>query len=258
MSILRIGIVARSLRTPLRRSLATAGQLQADGVEIDLRTELPTTDLGPSAIRQVRKLLEDHRLALAAVAFPTRRGFAHAEQLDQRMAATRAAIDAASKLGTRTLVIHPGPIPAEDEPARQVLRESLTALARTADHYGVTLALQADSDNGEALPAVLEELPADTVGVCFNPAELVAGGWNPSEAVQHFGNRLCYLYAADAVRDLATRGAVSVELGRGSVEWPELLGRLEEHEYRGWLCAGLREGSGLEELENAIAYLRAV
>ncbi|MCA9241858.1 MAG: sugar phosphate isomerase/epimerase, partial [Planctomycetales bacterium] len=207
MAILRIGIVARSLRQPLRKSLVIAGRLGADGVEIDLRTELPIADLGPSAVRQVRKLLEDNRLALAAVSFPTRRGYAHTEQLDQRLAATRAAIDAASKLGAPTLVIHPGAIPAQDTSSRRVLSESLGTLAQTADHYGVVLGLQADSDNAADLPHVLAGLPEDRVGVCLNPAELIAGGQQPTEVVKLIGPRLRYVYAADAVRDLATRGA---------------------------------------------------
>ena len=41
--------------------------------------------------------------------------------------------------------------------------------------------------------------------------------------------------ACDAVREAGTRDAVEVELGRGSADFPELLGRLTEFDYRGWV-----------------------
>jgi sugar phosphate isomerase/epimerase len=58
---------------------------------------------------------------------------------------------------------------------------------------------------------------------------------------------------------VATRGAVEVELGRGSAEFPELLGRLTEFDYRGWVTIERRESPDpLSEIGNAVEYLRSL
>ncbi|TWT78495.1 Xylose isomerase-like TIM barrel [Posidoniimonas polymericola] len=258
MPAVRIGVVTSSLRRPLRSALLSASQSGADGVEVDLRTELPTADLSESAVRQLRKLLEDLRLTVGAAAFPTRRGFGDPRELDRRIAATQAAMAAARKLGARVVVLRLGEPPAADDPQRPLLEDSLQALSRHADHIGVRIALQASGDQLETLAGLLDTLPNHLLGVSLDPAGLIAEGVDIKQAFDAIGRRLSHVYAADAVRDLSTRGAVPVELGRGSVEWPEALGRLEEHDYRDWLFVKLREGAGPDELENAVAYLRAV
>ena len=57
VSNLKIGIQTRSLRQPLKKALQTAARLGADGVEVDLRTELPMAELSHTSIRQFRKQL---------------------------------------------------------------------------------------------------------------------------------------------------------------------------------------------------------
>ena len=64
VSNLKIGIQTRSLRQPLKKALQTAARLGADGVEVDLRTELPMAELSHTSIRQFRKQLEDLNLSL--------------------------------------------------------------------------------------------------------------------------------------------------------------------------------------------------
>ncbi len=253
----KICVATRSLRCPLRTGLELAGRLGADGVELDLRSELPLTELSPSAIRQLRKLLEDLRLRVGVASFPTRRGFGDPAELDRRLEATRAAMKGAGQLGAKVLVVRLGPVPAQaDSPAHTLLVESLTSLARHGEHVGVRLALVASGASIDPLPALLAELPSESLGVSIDPAELLADGHSPGGAAALLGGSLLHLYATDAVRDLSSKGAVVVELGRGSVDWPEFLAQLEEHDYQGWATLLLREGGSLGELENAIRYLR--
>lgn len=255
----KIGVAATTLRRPLRQALDFASRCQADGVEFDLRNELRPIDLTPSAVRQLRKLMEDLRLSACSAAFPTRRGFDDPSELDRRLAGAAAAIKGAAELGARVLAIRSGIPSAEDQPDRRLqLVESLTLLARQAEHYGVQLALQTSADACSRLPELLADLPRPIVAACLDPAELIYGGESAAETAALLGPAIAHVYASDAVRDLAVRSAVTVELGRGSVDWPELLSLLEQHDYHGWTVIRLREGGAAEEVENAAAFLRAV
>lgn len=259
MPAVRIGVATRSLRRRVRTALDLASRIGAEGVEIDLRTELPASELTPSALREIRKLLDDLRLKVPVASFPTRRGFGDEEQLDRRLAATHMAIQATAQLGGSVLVLQTGPLEEEEGTAGgALLLDSLITLAGHGDHFGVQLALETPSNGIQLLPGLLKQLPQPTVAACLNPAELLAAGQSPSEAASALGDCVGHLYASDAVRDLSARGAVSVELGRGSVDWPELLSLLEEHNYRGWASLALRDGGDPAELENAVAYLRAL
>ena len=78
------------------------------------------------------------------------------------------------------------------------------------------------------------------------------------EAVELLGPDVLHVHACDAVRDLAGRGN-EVELGRGTADFPELLGRLTEFDYRGWITIERRDSANpIAEIENAVAYLRAL
>ena len=115
MTTLKIGIQISSLRLPLRQAIATASRLDADGIEIDARSELIPSQLSQTGLRQIRKLLDDYRLKVAAVAFPTRRGFEELEELDRRVAATQAAMKLAYDLGCNVVVNRIGRVPERSD-----------------------------------------------------------------------------------------------------------------------------------------------
>ncbi|QDU91583.1 Xylose isomerase-like TIM barrel [Pirellulimonas nuda] len=255
-----IGIQLASLAAPLRRGLALASQLGADGVEIDLRTGLPAGDVSQTAARELRKLLADQNLKVSAAAFPTRRSLADPEELDRRIAALREATRAAARLGARVLVVRAGRIPSEDESdARQTLIHSLTAIASTGDREGVVIALETGHESPADLATLLDELPMGLVGADLHPARLLSGGHAPLEAAGALGPRIVHVHAADAVHDFAERRVVEVELGRGAVDFPEIVGALEQFDYRGWITIERRHATRpVEEIGDAVAFLRSL
>ena len=106
---------------------------------------------------------------------------------------------------------------------------------------------------------LLAHLPEHTVGVDLHPAGLIVGGHSPGEAVELLGQHVLHVHASDAVRDVAGRGAIEVELGRGSADLPELMGRLAEFKYRGWVTIERRDAADpIAEIGNAVAYLRSL
>jgi sugar phosphate isomerase/epimerase len=251
----RIAIQTKCLAQPLRQALHTAGRLEADGVQIDLRQELPVAELSDTAIRQLRKMLDDLNLRVGSVAFPTRRGFANPDQLERRIEATLQAMHAASRLGARVMLVMLGPCPAPESAERATLLEALGTLSSNGNRLGVELALQTTATASE-LEQLLGELPEGALGLDVNPAELVLQSKSPREFVQQLGSRVTHLFANDAVRGFGSTGGGEVELGRGAADFPELLAMLEEHGYRGWATIE-RHGSRQPavDVENAVRFL---
>jgi sugar phosphate isomerase/epimerase len=256
---LKIGIQTLSLRQPLKQALRTAARLGAEGVEIDVRTELPAGELSQTGLRELHKLLVDLNLRVSAVAFPTRRGYDVPDDLERRVQATQAAMRFARELRTEVVINRVGQVFDDaSDPRFTRLVEALTALGSYGNHVGVRLAAQTGGERPQNLARLIDALPEQTVGVDLHPTGLVLGGHSPREAVELLGPHVLHVHACDAVRDAAGR-ANEVELGRGTADFSELLGRLTEFDYRGWVTIERRDAADpISEIENAVAYLRAL
>ncbi|HEX6962037.1 MAG TPA: TIM barrel protein [Lacipirellula sp.] len=256
---IKVAVQTKCLAQPLRQALHTASRLGGEGVQLDLRHELPAAELSDTALRQLRKLLDDLNVRVASTAFPTRRGYAETQDLDRRIDATRQALGASSKLGARVMLISLGPLPPPDEPPRSTLLEAITALAASGNRFGVQLALQCPAAHPADLKGFLEELPDGLVGVDLSPADLILNNRQPREFLERLGPQVVHTFANDAVRGLGGAAGSTVELGRGMADVEELLGLLEEHDYRGWLTVERRNSPRpTEEVANAIQFLRAL
>lgn len=256
--IVKIGIQTRSLRQPLRQALVTAARLGAEGVEIDARNELRPNELSRTGLREFHKLLEDLNLRVSAVAFPTRRGYGDADELERRVLATREAMRFASDLRTDVVVNRIGRVAdkAEDPEFRRLI-EALTALGGFGERMGVRLAAQTADASPQDLARVLAELPELSLGIDLHPSGLIQAGYTPREAVELLGRNVLHVHACDAVRDVSARRTYEVELGRGSADIPELLGLLTEFDYRGWVTIERRDSPNpVAEIENGVAFLR--
>lgn len=260
MTTVRIGLPTRAFRQPVRRALATAAQLGADGVEIDLRSELPLAEMSQSAIRQFRKLLDDYNLRLAAASYPTRRGYEDPAELDRRVQGTKLAMKVAAELGARVLVNRAyGELPEKDNSAWDAMMQALESLAHEGVRVGAQLAALTTTAPADELASVLGQLPDGTVGVALNPTNLLSGSQTPVEVLDQLGSYVSYLYASDAVRDLGAKRTEPVELGRGTADLPALLAALDAHGYTGWVTAEpAGVGDPSQELATAVAFLRSL
>ena len=258
MPELKIGIQLRSLRLPLREALRVAARLGAKAVEIDARSEVRFRDLSQTGLRQLRKLLDDLGLKVAAVGFRTRRGYHVVGDLEGRLQATKEAMQLAYNLGSNVVVNQVGPVP-QDESSRdwQTMVEALTDLGRAGDHIGARLAAETGTEDGEDLKRLLRALPEGAIGVNLDPGNLMVNGFSPVEAVQLLGPDVLHVHVKDAVRDLAQGRGVEVPLGRGSVDFPTLLAILEEQGYRGYFTIEReRAEDPVAEVGYAVQYLK--
>jgi sugar phosphate isomerase/epimerase len=258
--ILKIGIQTRSLRQSLRQAVVTASRLGADGVEIDARSELPPAALSQTGIRQLRKLLADLNLGISAVSFITRRGYDDPNELERRVLATQTAMRFAHSLGATVVVNRVDRVPRDDnDPNFTALAETLSGLGTYGDRVGARLAIQTGSQSGPQLARLLTAIPDQTVGIDLHPSGLIRHGHDPGEAIATLGRHILHVHACDAVRDLERNQVMDVELGRGSADFPGLLGQLEEFNYRGWVTIErLNAADSVAELANAVEFLRSL
>lgn len=254
----RIAVVAGVFQLPLKKALHTAAQLGARGVLIDALHELKPGELSQTGLRQFRKMLEDLNLRVAAVSFPTRRGYAEPERLEQRVAATKRAMQLAYDLGARVVVNQIGRVPEDEQSAEwRTLCDVLADLGRCGDHVGARLAAKTGSESGPDLARLLQALPDGALGVDLDPGELIVNGFSATEAAKALAPHVLHVTATDAVRDLARGRGLDVQLGRGTVDYPEILAVLEEHNYRGWFTLLRRQAADpVGEIGEGIAYLK--
>ncbi|HEX3725685.1 MAG TPA: sugar phosphate isomerase/epimerase family protein [Pirellulales bacterium] len=260
MPAIKIGVQLAALRLPFRRGLAAAAQLGASGVEIDARGEIRPQDLTQTGLREVRRLLDAFGLRVVAVGFQTRRGYDVADDIDRRVAATKAALKFAADLRAPVVVNQIGRVPDEAGGKNwDLLVQTLAELGAYAQHVGVTLAAQTGSESGEDLGRLIDALPPPGIAVDLDPGNLIINGFSPLAAVDQLGPHILHVHARDGVRDLARGRGLEVPVGRGSADFPALLGALEEFAYRGYFTIA-RTSSDNPELEigEAIKYLKAL
>ncbi|MCH2113966.1 MAG: sugar phosphate isomerase/epimerase [Pirellulales bacterium] len=245
---------------PIKKALQTIARLGCAGVQIDARHELRPAELSQTGLRHMRKMLVDLNLRVGSLTFLTRRGLACSADLEQRLDATRAAMQLASQLDARILVCNLGSFSEDPHaPERASLVDGLANLAVLGNRLGVRIALQGAATPVDRLVDLLAALPDGTAGLDLHPAQLIAHDQSPQEFVAAAGHAIVHVHAVDGVYDLGSGHGVEVELGRGSVDFPEMLGALEEHGYRGWFTIE-RRGSPhpAEDVHNAVEFLRAL
>lgn len=258
MPELKVAIELRSLRQPFKQALHTAARLGATGVEIDARDDVKPHEFSNTARRQLRKMLEDLGLKVAALSFHTRRGYNVADDLDRRVDATKAAMEFAYSLGASVVVNHVGRVPEEsDTGAWNLLVDVLRDLGEHSQRAGAWLAAQTGSESAADLKRLFDALPEGSLGIDLDPGNLIINGFSPADVVEQLGQHIVYVHARDGARDPAKRRGLEVPLGRGSADFPQLLGMLEERGYRGWFSImRQRSDDPLTEIGAAVQYLK--
>lgn len=240
---------------PLRKSLNLAAQMGVGSVELDARNQIHPSQLSDTGVRQLRKILDDLNLKVAALRFQTRRGYDHAVDLDRRVDATKAAMDLAYRLGSPVVVNAIGRVPdSDDSPAFQTMRSVIDDLGSYGTRIGASLAAETGSEPGERLATMLEGAPGAFVAVALNPGQLIVNRHSVHDAVRALKDRIQLVCAIDGVLDLSAGRGVMVPLGQGTADFPELIGMLEDTQYRGRYVVG-RADSSQDELLHGVNYL---
>ena len=256
---LKKGIKLESLRLPFKKALAVAAEIGADGVEINARTELKPAELSRTGVRHLKKMLADLNLQVAAIHFPTRRGYDEPDDLDRRLEATKDAMNMAYDLGCNVVTNRIGRVVDEaSDDRRSTIVQALTDLGMYSQKSGAWLAAQSGFEEPKILKGLMDSLPPMSLGIDFDPAQMVINGFSANDAMAILAEHVMHFRARDAVHDLSLGRGLEVQLGRGSVDLPALLGKLEEYHFAGYLTierdeqteAVLQCSQAIEYLEN--------
>ncbi|MBL4885387.1 MAG: sugar phosphate isomerase/epimerase [Planctomycetaceae bacterium] len=255
----RLALATQSLKLPLRSALKAARLLQVQGVRIDARLELKPRELSQTARRELSHLIKEFNLQLTSLSFAVRRSLYDQDDLDARVAATRDAMELASKLAVSHLCMKIGKVPDDpNSPEYQQLHETVSDLARYGNHIGVILSIIPMGESPENLKEFLDSIRTGPVAIDFDPAIMTLNGINPVQALRFLHQYIEQFTARDAVRDF-TGGGQEVPVGRGEIIWDETLATLEEISYKGWLTVqrNLCEHPK-EEIAQSLTYLKNV
>lgn len=242
MPPLHVAVATRCFQLPFKESLHAAAASGATGVQFDAREELKPGDLTETGRRQLVHSLAERGLSIASLAFPTRRSFYDEEELDARVAMAKRIMEMAWQLKCRVVTARIGKIPADkDAKSYGILLDVLGDLARHANQVGATLAITPTHDSPQALAELLDAIKSGPLGVDFDPAVFVMSGAHPVEAFRLLHASVLHVTARDAIRDIDA-GGLEVALGRGEVEWVEVLPLLDEVGYAGWVAVNRTQG----------------
>lgn len=255
---MRIGIQLTSLRQPLKTALQTAARLGAQTVNINARTQLPPQALSDTALRQLRKILDDFNLRVGGIEFPTRHGYNVEANLDRRIEATKSAMSLAYAMGASVVINSVGFIPEPSEGVEwDLLIAALSDIGRHGQKCGAMLAARTGATPASALRRLLDALPAGSLAVSLDPGQLVVNGHSADEALQLLTRDIQHVHARDGVRDLSQGRGIEVPLGQGVVDFPTILATLHQANYRGSLTVERQESRDpITEIGNAVEYLR--
>ncbi len=255
---LKIGAHAESLGLPLRRALDEIERMGAAGVQVDAVGDLSPRELSQTGRRELLHLLRSHNLELAALTCPLRQGLDVAEGQQARIEHVKKVLSLSYELGSRSVLIQAGRIPEDPNSGRAgLLREALLALGHHADRTGAILALETGLNPGKAVSEFLARLDTGGLGVSFNPASFLMNGMDPYDNARALQGRIVYAKGQDARQAGPHRVAQEVPLGHGDVDWLQMLGVLEEVEYRDWLTIERETGDNrLQDVARGVALLR--
>jgi sugar phosphate isomerase/epimerase len=233
-----------------------AARIGASAVELDARNEIHPSQLSDTGLRQLRKILEDLNLRVASLRFQTRRGYDHVQDLDRRVEATKAAMQLAYRLGAPVVINAIGVVPeSQDDPRWPSMQTVLDDLGRYGAKVGAFLAAETGAESGETLANLLDGAADAFIAVALNPGQLIINRHDVRQAIVALKERIQIVCAVDAVLDLAAGRGLSVPLGQGTADFPELIGLLEDIQYRGRYVVG-RPDSTIVELTQGIEYLK--
>lgn len=128
----------------------------------------------------------------------------------------------ARELGLSLVSFHAGFLPHErEDPERARLLDRLRQLADVFEAQGVRLALETGQETAETLDEVLAELDHPSVGVNFDPANMLLYGMgDPVEALRRLAPHVLQIHIKDAVRsETSGEWGAEVPVGTGEVDW---------------------------------------
>jgi sugar phosphate isomerase/epimerase len=153
--------------------------------------------------------------------------------------------------------VEPGSAAAEAEGSGQI-DAAMEEIGKAADRYGVTVAFRSDLASLAALERAIESAACPWFGVDLDPVAILRDSWSMDDVFSRLGGLIRHVRGRDALRG-ADRRTRPAPIGRGSMNWGELLANINAAGYEGWLTVdSLELESRVAAAQAGAEYLRTL
>ena len=233
-------------------------------------------DFEPGLAERLRQALDKHGIEVTSLVVggpgkevwdfyqgPLTIGLVPRETRAARIAHIKKASDFAKQCGIPAVQTHCGFIP--ENPNDAVYRETVTAMREVAAYCkgnGQNFRYETGQETPITLVRAIQDVGMDNQGVNFDLANLILyGKANPVDAVELLGPYVQGIHAKDGLWPTNPKElGEEVPIGKGKVDFPRIIARLKEFNYRGAVTIE-REISGTQQVEDvraAKAYLEGL
>ncbi len=238
-------------------------ELGLDAVDFSIKF-FPRRD--SEAVKQIRSVLEKHDMRVCMLAcYPD---FTHPNetQRDQELSNLKADISLAKALGAEFVRVtagqnHPG---IERKKGVQWVTAGFRHALDVAEDCGITLAYENHtkgapwqywdfSQRAEVFLEILSELSDTPLGVCFDTANPLVLKEDVLELLDKVIDRVVVLHVFD-LREIGSFEPVCI--GTGAAPIPEVLSRMQEANFDGWVSIEEASRQGRQGFEQAIRFVR--
>jgi len=165
-------------------------------------------------------------------------------------------------LGMNLVTFHAGFLPHEEsDPGFKKLNERVGRIADLFAAKGIQLGFETGQETATCLQLFLAKLDRPTVGVNFDPANLILyDKGDPIDALRLLGPWLKQCHIKDATRTRQPgRWGEEVVVGTGEVNWPAFFQTLNDLKFPGYLCIEREAGTQrVQDIRAGRQYLESV
>jgi len=222
-------------------------------------------DFEPGLVLQLRQALDKHGIEATALVVggpgkevwdfyqgPLTIGLVPRETREARIAHIKKASDFAKQCGIAAVQTHCGFIP--ENPNDAVYKETVTAMREVATYCkrnGQNFRYETGQETPITLVRAIQDVGLDNQGINFDLANLILyGKANPTDAIELLGPYVQGIHAKDGLWPTNPKElGEEVPIGKGKVDFPRIIARLKELNYRGAVTIE-REISGARQVED--------
>ncbi len=239
-------------RTDLRECMILAKQAGFDGIELALDEHGPVSmDSTKEDILKVKAMADEIGLELYSLAsglyWTYNYTSANKENVEKAKQITRKQLEVASWLGCDTILVVPGAVEVAFDPGEVVEYDvayeralcALKELAPVAESLKVSIGVENVWNRFLLSPMEMarfvDEVGSDYVGAYFDVGNVLFSGY-PEHWIKILNKRIKKVHFKDYRRKAGDLHGF-VDLLAGEVNWPEVMKKLEQIGYDGWVSA---------------------
>lgn len=277
---MKLGVITDCFKTGLTKSVAIAGELGLDGVQIYATTgEFSPETLTSEQKESYKKMLRDNGLVVSALCGDMGgHGFEIEKDNYERVEKTKKIIDLAVEFHSKVVTTHIGVIPDDENCEKfKVMLNALTECGEYAKSKGVTMAIETGPETAPTLLKFVSKTKGG-VGVNLDPANFVmVTGQDPVEAVYLLKDYIVHTHLKDGkmlkksdpkiiygcfadggIEELNEADYfIETPLGKGDVDFKNYIKALNEIGYDGFLTIERETGENpVEDIEKGLSFIK--